>query len=236
MIERWRCQWCATAEGPCTCEWRCEWHRCRAAVPCPGPTRHGHRAAVAGAPVWCRPCQARIVSAVTELPEACARLAPGQVAAPSTVTDPTRRTTVTGSPSLSPAWDEIDAVTRWAVDAEDRLRCHLDHSPLPARRRLLDDAVAYLAAQSTAWLCTPWAVEDGRAALTWHHRITTATGFDELVHRLDAPCPAPGCGLRALVRENGSDHVVCRACRNAWPEEEYHWLTRLIAAEYRGEP
>ena len=231
MIEQ--CQWCATWDGPCTCDWRCPWNHCRAPVPCPGPSaKYGHRVAVPGVPVWCRACQAIIVSAVAELPEACTRLLPGQVAAPSTVTDPTRRTTVTGSPSLSPAWDEIDAVTRWAVDAEDRLRAHLNHSARPARRRLLVDAVTYLTGQATAWLRTPWAVEDGRTALTWHHRITAATGFDELVHRLDAPCPA--CNLQALVRENGSDHVVCRACRNTWPEAEYHWLTRLIAAEHQG--
>jgi hypothetical protein len=184
--------------------------------------------------VWCRDCQTQITTAVGSLYDTCALLAPGQVTSPGGDTDRTRHTTVTGSPSLSPAWDTVDAVTRWAVDAEDRLRTHLGHSPRATRRRLLVDSTAYLSAQSTAWLCTPTAVADGRAALTWHRRLTTATGTGDLVHRLPAPCPAPRCGMRALVRENGSGHVQCRACGLRWTEDAYHWLTRLLAAEHRG--
>lgn len=189
--------------------------------------------------MWCRPCQDLIVDAIGRLPELCARLSPGRIARPTGDTDENRRATVTGSPSLSPAWDEIDAVIRFAVDAEDRLRAHLGHSNRSrVRHRVLTDAVTYLTAQSTAWLCTPWAAEDGRATLVLARRVEVAAGADRLVHRLAAPCPA--CEMRGLVetsliRDDGADHVSCRICGSSWPEAEYRRLTLVLASAVKDE-
>jgi hypothetical protein len=230
------CPWCTTGAGDCTCLSPCDSELCTAGggTLCPGPTRNGHRIPVPGMPVWCRPCQARITAAVAGLPAACRLLAPGRLANPAGDTDATRHSTVTGSPSPSPAWDEVDVVLRWAVAAEDRLRHHLRHSIRVNVKRTLWDAVAYLAAQATPWLCTPWAAEDGRTALILSRRIETASGRDRVVHRLPAPCPAPGCNRLALVRDDGSNYVACRACGSRWPEADYRRLTLILTSEARG--
>ena len=226
------CGLCRAGAGPCTCQVPCGAPDCPCtASACPGPTRDGHRCDVPGLPVWCRPCQDRIVDAVQGLTEACVHLSPGRVEAPDGDTDRTRRATVDGSPSPSPAWDLVDEVIRWATAAEDRLRAHLGHaSRTTQRHRVLTDAVGYLTANATPWLCSPGAVDDGRTALVLHRRAVVAAGIDDLEHRMDGVvCPV--CDRKALARKDGSDYVECRACRNRWHEKEYGHLTRVYAAE-----
>lgn len=167
------------------------------------------------------------------LPETLARLAPGRLAAPPGDTDRSRHGTGDAAPSPSPAWDEIDAATRWAVDCEDRLRAHLGHSEIPGHRRSLDQAVAYLRAHATAWLCTPWAVDDGLDAIRWARRLTQATGTERLVHRLETPCPR--CHVMALTRDDGDEWVECRnpRCGAGWDLDRYEELIHAVAATVR---
>ena len=199
---------------------------------CPGTTRDGHRRATRGEPLWCRPCQEEIVQAVRALPVVCRALSPGRLSRHPGETDATRRATVTGSPSGSPGWDELDAVLRWAAVVEVRLRARLGHAQVVGTRRLTDTC-RYLAAWSTPWLCGPDAHVEGRDAVLLWRRVVRGTGWDELVHRLDGVrCPA--CGAHALVREDGASAVSCRVCRNTWSEERYRHLTLVLVAEVEG--
>lgn len=226
------CDLCTTGAGTCTCRVPCDSDTCPcAATPCPGPNRAGHRDPTPGLPVWCRACQDRITDAVRGLPEACVHLSPGRVEVSDLDTDRTRRATVDGAPSPSPAWDMVDEVIRWAMAAEDRLRAHLGHASRAGEsHRVLTDAVRYLTGHATPWLCSPAAVDDGRTALLLGRRATVASGIDELEHRMDGVfCPA--CDRKALVRRDGADYVECRACRNRWHENAYGLLVKVYAAE-----
>ncbi len=229
------CRWCTDSIGACVCKTRCTADTCR--VPgtgdtrCPGLGRDGHRRPTRGEPDWCSPCREHIVKAVLRLPVACRALSPGQLVHHPGETGATRRATIVGSPSGSPAYDELDAVLRWAAETEDRLRDRLGHSRITGARRLTDSC-RYLAGWSTAWLCGPDAHDDGREAVALYRRVVRGTGWDELVHRLDGVrCPV--CQCQALFREDGSSEVRCGVCFGTWPEELYRHLTRVLADEAR---
>lgn len=45
------------------------------------------------------------------------------------------------------------------------------------------------------------------------------------------PMPCPVCDELALVHWHGADQVQCEACDGIWPEDDYHWLVRVLAAD-----
>lgn len=199
--------------------------------------------AVEGAPVWCRPCADRIARAVARLPELAAALYDrtledgGKIAATGQ-SDATRKATRAGSPSGSPAWDAVDELVAWATGVEDRLRAELGHADVPrggtstvVQARFLVEAVRYLGHWATALLSSSFAVRAGADAIALERRAERAAGVDRLVHRLPAPCPS--CDRKALVREDGSEQVDCKACGRVWTEGDYRRLVVVVAADYQ---
>lgn len=215
--------------------------------PCPGRCNAAHRADPEhveprpGVPVWCRPCQVRIVDAVGRLPELVAVLASmpgGRLAAGGHSGRPVRSTAIV-SPSGSPAWDACDEVISWAWETAVGVMQHVGEDPpsawwssSAAPVASLSTSVAALLRHADAWLAGPGAVEDGRRALRLVAEAERGTGTDPLVHRLPAPCPS--CDTLALVREDGEDQVSCRVCHNAWTEERYRLLVRVLADAAQG--
>lgn len=220
--------------------------------PCPGVCNRGYRADPGnveyrpGQPVWCRPCADRILAAIGRLPELAAALfdygaEDGKIAAGGQ-SDATRKATRAGSPSGSPAWDAIDEIVTWAGRTEDELRARLRHGGNPAgdwwtgstthRAAVLVGSVAYLIEYGVALLSSNIAVPAGRDALQLERRAEQATGQARLTHRLPVACP--DCDRRALVREDGSEQVDCRACGRSWPEADYRRLVLVLSAAAKG--
>lgn len=197
-----------------------------------------------GQPIWCRPCQKQIADAISRLPQLAIDLlniagADGKIAATGE-SDATRKATMAGSPSASPAWDALDEIVTWAAATGDKLRGYLGQRPAAAdwwagstqrRGLVLTESVDYILEHRTALLCARNARKVGRQALQLVRRAERAAGVDELVHRLPAPCPS--CERMALVRDNGAEQVDCRACHRSWPESDYRRLTLILASEVR---
>lgn len=187
-----------------------------------------------GAPVWCREDADLVVRDLQRLPDLAAQLsarADGRVSSSRDVNSD-RRATGLHQPG-SAALDLIDAVASWIASEVDDLDNHLDSTRARApqgtrdRVRWLSTGVGRLVGLRTAWLCTPWAVQSGRAATRWVARLERAAGVDRLQHRLTAPCPR--CSARALVREDGDDLVRCGMCNACWDEAHYRHLAKVLA-------
>lgn len=71
-------------------------------------------------------------------------------------------------------------------------------------------------------------VDGALRLLRLHELIKIVAGRGELTHRLSAPCPR--CDRLALVRENGTSEVECRACGDRWGEDEYAALTLVLVS------
>lgn len=69
------------------------------------------------------------------------------------------------------------------------------------------------------------------ALLDWKHSVRHAAGVTKLVTRRDEPCMY--CEVRAIVVDNGSDHVRCEACHRSWPRDEYLGKVRGFAPYLR---
>lgn len=211
--------------------------------PCPAA---GHHDPVEGQPVWCRPCADRITRAIGRLPELAAALFErtigdgGKIAATGQTEGGSKGKRIV-SPSGSPAWDAVDELVAWAGDLEDRLRGHLHHAPAAhdywigdttVRATTLTTSVTYLTTWATALLSSPLAVNAGQQATALERRAERAAGLDRLAHRLPAPCPS--CDRKALVRDDGSEQVDCKACGRSWPEADYRRLTLVLASDHGG--
>jgi len=202
--------------------------------------------AQAGAPVWCPPCRDRITRELARIPHLTAELAlrgiadGGRLAATGEA-GRTNHTKVSGSPSGSPAWDAADELIEWAHATEDQLRAHLNHAHAARAVKLhgttavrvlqLGGSIKYLTTWVSALLSAPFAEVVGFDVLTLVRRAERAAGLDRLIHRLPAPCPS--CDTLALVREDGSDQVECRACNRVWPEHDYRRLVLVVAQDYQ---
>jgi ribosomal protein L37AE/L43A len=212
-------------------------HQVPAGSPCP-----------ARQPVWCLACQDRIAQALLHLPEQLVDvmdLGGGRLAPRRGSGDRESRDHRTWAASPSPAADEVDAALQWVSRLEDRLRQHLGHpSPRDRRRMSVTTSIGYLLRYRTALLCwdtrvpaSPGGELDGPAeaevvgqqALSLARHLERASGRDRLVHRLVAPCPR--CDARTLIRRDGDDQVQCRSCGNAWSEDHYQLLVRILTEE-----
>jgi hypothetical protein len=71
-------------------------------------------------------------------------------------------------------------------------------------------------------------VDGALRLLRLHELIKIVAGRGELQHRLSAPCPR--CDRLALVRDNGTSDVYCKACGDRWPEEDYLALALVLTS------
>lgn len=174
-----------------------------------------------GAPVWCRPCQGEIVSAIGSLPGLAAGLfqmghETGRLVGPSDLNGGIRATRI-HAPTASPAWEAIDELVSWAAETERRLRATLGQARSPRwtggtteqAAAVLRRASRYLCEWSTPLLCAPFADELG-AVIPMAKRAEKAAGLDRHVVRLTKACPK--CEKPRLVRTDGTETVRCRSC------------------------
>jgi hypothetical protein len=69
-------------------------------------------------------------------------------------------------------------------------------------------------------------VDGALALLDLHRRAWSMAGRTEYVQRIIPPCRH--CGLRALVRHDGDDHVVCENCREITPWDLIPFMCRVL--------
>lgn len=148
-----------------------------------------------------------------------------------------RRPTKVDQMSLSPAHDELDEtqtwVYSWALNLADDLK---QRGPFKYRRdglpdtRRVDAHIKYLLEHITEALSAYWHADLYDEALKLRKRLQLVTGMDQLVHRLNEPCPT--CDRRSLTREDGADKVICqnRDCLRVWTEAEYARLAHVAAS------
>lgn len=148
-----------------------------------------------------------------------------------------RRATKVDQMSPSPAYDELDEVEAWVFSWALNLADDL-HQVGPFRYRKdgipdttkVDVHTNYLTSHITEVLSADWHEDIYGEALKLRRRLELVTGQDQLVHRINEPCPT--CDRRTLTREDGADKVICRNhdCNRVWTEAEYARLAHVAAS------
>lgn len=181
-----------------------------------------------GQPIWCPSCRDRIEGDLGDLHGLALALTPGKLNTPrETSTGDSKRTKAASYPSLSPGWDAADDLIRWAVDLEDTTRARLRHTEITGRR-LLNDALRYLQAWTTAILSDEDTGQIVGEQIQRHRRtLVRITGTDRPMHRIKGECPV--CHTRGrLARADGSEVVKC-GCGACWPLSHVEHFARVIA-------
>lgn len=205
-----------------------------------------------GRPVWCDDipafdlagnmldhmahygCQGRVLSDLAEIPGLATWLTPGRLPSPSDGdVDPAisggGAEAIAHAPSPSPAWDEIDRLTRWLCRLEDQLRDRLGDAPKSTPTRLMSDAVGYLGRNGAALLAMDDAAGVGEDIMRARTSLVRMAGQDRLVHRLPGTCLR--CDRKTLRRNDGDEIVKCRACGACWDWGAYEFLAHAYAAD-----
>jgi hypothetical protein len=198
-------------------------------------------------------CTERIEAALRAIPELAAMLTPGPLNTPRDVADLGGSGRGIDPPTNSPAWDDVEAVIRWAVALEDEIRERYGHPRGGALRaltvhvhdrrvaiglksmpRLLGDAVAYLAREFDRIMHDPdLAVTVGQQIMSRRRSLEQDTGTARLVHRLPGICMV--CKRKGLRRADGTELVKCPSCGACWDWEHYRLLARGYGVMVRGE-
>lgn len=122
--------------------------------------------------------------------------------------------------------DMVETVERWAVLARE----HRGTEPLVTLGRhgpRLHRSVAALQRHGELLLDLSVAEEYVTDMRRIKSRAEVALKADNLLHRLDVPCPA--CEIKALVRKDGDEWVLCAACGARWDEQSYQRLVKVLA-------
>lgn len=168
-------------------------------------------------------CQTRIVRALRGIPALARHLVTHPLA--STTNPDGTPAAGYATPSPSPAYDLLDELHRWADDLEAYVRDRAKEPPHTRPRPNVWASMGYLQGRASVLLAAPADTGEAADVLARHRMLQKVTGADQLVHRLGDPCPA--CGrLSVLQRRDGSDFVVCRACRAHWDWEQFPHLVR----------
>lgn len=198
-------------------------------------------------------CTEQIRQDLRAIPDLAAQLTPGQLNTPRDVSEQMGHSTTIDQPTNSPAWDDLEAVIRWAVGLEDQVRAKYGHgsgavmrsltaSSRGARRvigkqempRLLGHAIAYLARELDRILRDEQlAVTVGQQILARKRSLEQDTGTGRLVHRLPGLCMA--CGRKGLRRTDGTELVKCGSCGACWDWDHYQILARGYGVMVRGD-
>jgi ribosomal protein L37AE/L43A len=193
---------------------------------------------VPASPRWCRACQDDIKTAVQQLPSlawTCRQMPDGKLAPapPSEV-----RVQAIAPPSPSPAYNAWEEIAHWLADWAGEVA-----DLVGARRPYVRDrigALQLLAGVYTRFLVGHWsavmscedAVRFGNEAFDLVKKAEVAAGIDQVEHHLPVPCPA--CDRKALSRRDGSETVLCKACKTKWAWEDYERLGVIYRDSLRG--
>jgi hypothetical protein len=195
-----------------------------------------------GEPNICRKCATVVRSALRELPRAYDALASVKFLTRCASADDERRGRSDVPASPSPGADHQDEICSFARDWEDNLRRHLGHRAAEDEfgdsRATLAASVEYLNANYDAVLDWDYDIT-GEFAKDIHKAYATAVAMckNKPVRRhLPTPCPSPGCGLKALIQEEGVAgkvwYVECSerlgGCGRLYAESDWEWFGRLL--------
>lgn len=179
-----------------------------------------------GDPVWCTRDAGAIRRALAGLDDLASLLeswSDGHRGA----TSGTKVSAKAGSRSPSPIADTLDHLYGILVRVEDDWREHCGYRRRPQRardgraRRL---TIAFLSDELRGILDNPGSVRFGLGVLAWERRLQAMTTSEPVVQRRAAvPCPAKGCGRRAL-RSRADGYTQCAACGRLLSEDEYQDL------------
>ncbi len=197
-----------------------------------------------GEPSLCRKCAAVVRNALRELPKAYDALASVKYLTRTSSADEERRGRSDVPSSPSPGADHQDEILRLACAWEDALRQRLGHSAATDAfgnpRATLDGAIEYLNANYQA-LVDNWdydIVEEFADDIHEAYATAVAMVKNKPVRRhLPTPCPSPGCGLKALIQEEGVAgkvwYVECSerlgGCGRLYSENDWSWFSQLLA-------
>lgn len=162
-----------------------------------------------GEPVFCGRCTAAIRSALAELDDLAA-LRMSQLPGSSQPADgPGRVGGTKGTPSPSPAMDDIDELTSWARDWEAVARGDEPRARRGFLATELTTILAWLVQHLESLLLNEDVAADfGTEARKWHRELTSKTSSGTGLKHMKQRCPR--CSLYTLWREDGAPYVVCR--------------------------
>jgi hypothetical protein len=196
---------------------------------CDNPATTGH---------LCHHCASTTRQAIRALPQLAAtaaahrdgKLTPGREDNPTG-----RRTPNPDPPTPSPGWNLADEILQWLfktaeshADASRSLgpfRYHRNGIPAPYNAAQLAQHIL----DNLNWYATVIPNDIHDEATSLRRRAEQATGHDEYLQRIRKPCPS--CDRRTLVREDGTERVICRnrECGLTWHEGDYDWLAHVVA-------
>lgn len=180
-----------------------------------------------GNPVWCSRDAGAVRRALASLDDLASLLESWADGHRGATSGSKLGATKSGSRSPSAITDTLDTLYGLLVTAEDQWRDHRGYPDRPQRardsraRRL---TIAFLMSELRDILENPGSVRFGCGVLAWERRLQAMTTSEPLVQRRAAvPCPAKGCGRRAL-RSRPDGYTQCAACGRLLSEEEYQEL------------
>jgi len=201
--------------GPCNSRWREAMDAWRAATAAydpldPGTSRPAppETAPWPGEPVWCAPCTSRIRLRLAQLDTLAGILS---AAADGHRQAPADGRVTTGSPSPSPAADDINDMYSMLAGWESAWRDHMGWDSGPPKGDLAareTETVNFLSRQLGGILAGPFAADFGREVLQWHQAAAAAAKAGP-ARTLPKPLRCPACGLLLLIWVEGSDRVDC---------------------------
>lgn len=194
----------------------------RLAVTVPAPPCAGRHdlAPAYGDPVWCPPCAWAIAARLADLDDLVALLE-AEVAGQRGTSDDAPVTGSKGSPSPSPAVDDIDEITRLLEYHEDAYRelRGLPRRPVRGPEMRVAMCAGWLGRHIDGLLASPLAEEFGRDVSRLHAMARRRTRTDQAKVRKPAPCPR--CDTKALTHHDGDRYVVCESCGRLMTLDEY---------------
>jgi hypothetical protein len=182
---------------------------------CPGPCnarlrRSGEGVAAAGEPVWCARCAELIRTRLLDLDRQATRLVL-LAGSHSSAPQEERVSGSRGRPSPAPHIDDLDELVRTLTGWEDAYRAERGFASRPRRGRFeatLTGAIGWLSRHISGLLAFDGAADFGREVLLLHRKLVRHTSTGPHFVRVRQVCP--GCDLRSLSREDGTDVVRCR--------------------------
>lgn len=212
--------------GPCNSAWR----RAEAAVDGKGRPIPHQLTAESGDPVWCWRCSRLIAQRLAELDDLVAllqaELGGRRAGIDPTGLKPARR----GSPSPSPAVDDVDEIQRTLESWESAYRDLRSLPPRPPRSPELrvTMCISWLAKNLTGALGSDLGKDLGQEVLRLYSMARRWTSTDRATHRKDAPCPR--CGRKWLTQHDDG-YIRCEraSCGRIMTLDEYDAYTLDLA-------
>lgn len=196
-----------------------------------------------GEPNLCRKCAAIVRAALRELPHAYDALESHKYLTRTASAGEERRGRSDAAPSPSPGADHQDEIARLGSTWEDALRKHLRHQAATDQfgdhRATLEAAVEYLNANYLDLLetCDYDFVEEFANDIHGAYATAVAMSKNKPVRKhLPEPCPSLGCGVKALIQEEGLAnkpwYIECSerlgGCGRLYAEQDWEWFEQLI--------